>query len=442
MMLKTQDPWWLKIMPLSLRKLLVGRNNLHAVIHNIGWLFFDKVLRASLGIIVGAWIARYLGPSQFGNLSYCIAFIAIFQAIVNLGLDGIVVRDLASHKDSQNEILGTVFCMRILAGLVCWFFVVLGFGMMDGFSSNSLLIVMILGASLIFQASDTVDLWFQSQSQSRRTVITKSCAYLASNIFKVFLILMDAPLFAFAIAIALESALNALGLFIAYRRFPMNNRWKNQFQRWGFLLNESWPYILSSLAIIVYMRVDQIMVKNILDDSALGLYAAMLPISSIWNVIPMLVCISLGPYMARKKLEGKKYFNASLLLVFRLFLAMSVGISILIAIIAKPLLVFLYGSSFEAAGNILSIYVFTNVPIFLGLAQGIWILNYKKSHVMLFQTFIGAAVSVMGNLFLIPILGLQGAAITAVFSQLCSAVLVNIIFSKELFFMQLGIKRQ
>ena len=87
------DPGWVRFLPASLRQRLAGRVNLHAVIHNSGWLMFDKLVRMLLGLVVGAWVARYLGPESFGELAYVLAYVAFFQAIANLGIDGIIVRE-------------------------------------------------------------------------------------------------------------------------------------------------------------------------------------------------------------------------------------------------------------------------------------------------------------------------------------------------------------
>lgn len=435
-----KDPIWLSFLPSSIRQRLMGRINLHKALHNTSWLLFDKVLRALLGVGVGAWLARYLGPSQFGELAYCIAFISIFQAISNLGLDGIVVRELSRDKNKANMVLGTVLQMRLLVGCFCWILAVLIFYLFNRDDTHLIVLVIIVGGSLVFQAADTVDLWFQSQVQSRRTVLAKACAYIISNGIKIALILMHAPLIAFAIVVASEAAMNAFALFLSYRSYPCKGGWQIRTQISKTLLRESWPYIISGLSIMIYMRIDQIMIKNILNDAALGLYAAMLPLSNIWNVIPITICSSIAPIMARKKIQGDQHFDEALLFVFRSFWLISVSISF-ITIFFSPLLIqLLYGESYKEVSGVLNIYILTNIPIFLGVAQSLWLLNQRRSYISVIQTLSGAVISICGNLLLLPIFGLKGAAISAVTSQIFSAMLINGFFSKELFLMQMGIR--
>ena len=195
-----RDPAWIRFLPVSVRPYLAGRNNLHAAMHNSGWLLFDKLVRLMLGLLVGAWVARYLGPAQYGELAYALAYIAFFQTVSTLGLDSIVVRDLVIHPEREAQILGTAFTLRFACGIFSWLVAVLGMAVISGWSDRSVLLVLLVGGSLVFQAADTVDLWFQSRSQSRRTVVAKLAAYLLSGGVKVALIVAEAPLAAFAAA--------------------------------------------------------------------------------------------------------------------------------------------------------------------------------------------------------------------------------------------------
>lgn len=138
----------------------------HAIVANAGWLIFDRLVRVLLGLTVGAWIARYLGPTRFGELSYVIAFIALFQAIANLGVDAIVVRDIARAEERAPLILGTALWMRLGAGLLCWVVASIIMALIHSGDHEIIWMTMIVGGSLVFQASDTVDLWFQSQTRS------------------------------------------------------------------------------------------------------------------------------------------------------------------------------------------------------------------------------------------------------------------------------------
>ena len=107
---------WTKYLPEMLREWLDGRLVLQKTIGNTGWLLFDRVLRIVIGLTVGAWIARYLGPAQFGELAYVLSFIAFFQVIADLQADGFIVRDIAQEKGEASVILGTTLWLRVIFG--------------------------------------------------------------------------------------------------------------------------------------------------------------------------------------------------------------------------------------------------------------------------------------------------------------------------------------
>lgn len=406
---------------------------------NSGWLFLDKGIRAVLGLLVGAWIARYLGPSQFGELAYYLAIIAILQSVTTLGMDGVVVREIAKTPGMANSILGTALWMRLLAGIVCWILVLIGFAITNRADNQGLWILGIVGASLLFQSSDVIDLWFQGRSQNKRGVYAKLSAYLLGNAIKVALIYLGAELMAFAIVVAVEAVFVSIALYVSYRYYPCKDSWLKSWALARQLIAESWPYLLSVTSIMIYMRVDQIMIKEILGEYELGLYSAVLPFATVWNVMPMIICAVLMPYLSRTRVESKYDFDRYLMYLFRSFWLISIGLVLLINLCSAFIIGTIYGSAYQEAIPVLNIYILTIIPIFLGVAQNIWIVNERKANMLLLQTAVGAAASITLNFIFIPLWGLEGAAIAAVLSQFISAVLINLVIAKKLFMMQLGI---
>lgn len=430
-------PTWLALLPKALQERLQGRTNLLAILQNSGWLLLDKILRLALGLLVGAWVARYLGPAQYGELAYVLAYIAFFQAVTTLGLDGIVVRDIAQHKDRANIVLGTAFMLRLGVGVACWLGAVGSMAWLNGLHDRSVVLTALAGGSLVFQAADTVDLWFQSQSQSRRTVLTKMMAYLISSGVKVVLILNDAPLTAFAAVMVLDGLTAAVGLAVAYKMFPCEHRWIHVSSTACHLLSESWPFMLGGISIMVYMRIDQIMIKEMLGAHELGIYAAVLPLATLWQFIPMTLSTSLAPFVARKKAESEDAYWQALQKIFKAHALLGWLVCIPTVVLANLVVSMLYGTTYQQGAMVLKIYVFTNLFINMGVAQGLWLLNDRRAIVSLAKTVVGAAVAILGNWLLIPYYGIAGVAVVAVMAQFVSAVLTNMLFSKRVFLMQI-----
>lgn len=293
---------------------------------------------------------------------------------------------------------------------------------------------------MLFQAADTIDLWFQSKSQSKRTIIPKFIAVIVSNSMKVSLLILAAPLYAFALVVTIEALIGSLGLCFSYRLLPTAHAWRAGFGRAMQLLSESYPYLVSGLAITVYMRIDQIMIKAFLGYEASGLFAAAIPFSTISYAIPVILCVSLAPVVARKKHEGAAAYQELLLQIFRAFGLMSILVSLVTAVAAPLLISIVYGRRFDGAAPVLAIHVFCCFFVFQGMAQSLWMVNERRGHWALGQTLFGAVVAISANFLLLQTLGVIGAAISAVLSQAASAVFSNLLISREVLAMQFGIR--
>lgn len=419
---------------------LLTHQALRRIVANTGWLLFDKLLRLVLWLVVGAWVARYLGPNDFGELAYVLATMAFFQIACALGADQIVVRDIAHHPENASVLLGTLLAMRTAAGLVGWIVAVAITALFSGGDEKAVALVALAGGSLVFLAGDTVDLWFQSQTQSRRTVLAKLGAVLLSNGCKVALILIRAPVAAFAIMVALEAAAGAAGLALVYRRFRTLEPWRAVAAQARQLLRQSYPFLLSGLSITVYMRIDQIMIKNMLGQRQLGIYAAALSISQLWHIIPTTVSISVAPDIARRKLQGQLEYERALLLLFRISGAAALCIAAMCALGAPILVKLLYGSQYTQAAPILAIHALSNFFVFQGVVAALWLTNEGAGHLYLMKTVLGGFTAVVANLLLLPRFGITGAAVGALFSFGISSVFSNLLFAPRIFLMQFGIR--
>src|SRR6218665_2245783 len=437
------DPFWVKLLPAKIRVRMEGRDNLFAVLHNSGWLVADKVFRALAAIVVSAWVARYLGPADFGKLSFILAIVAFFQVVSVLGLDGIVVRDIVKNKEEAGLILGTALAMRLLAGAFSWIGIVLAMMIIYGPGNDNMWMALFIGGSLIFQAADTVDLWFQSQTQSRRTVLVKFLAVLLSGLLRIFLIVQGASLIYFAAAFFLEFSIQALSLAFSYRRFPCGRQWKAQIKTTGKeLLKESWPFLLSSVSILVYMRLDQVMIKEMLSEKELGIYSAVTLISIGWYFIPAVIYTSLLPMMTKVKQQNEELYLSRLAKIFRINWILATILCALVYWQGGNLIRVIFGDKFMGGEKMLYLHMLTNIPVFLGSGSIIWIIVEGTPRQMLVKCILGGVVSVAANWVLIPKFGLAGAAISAVLAQLTACLIVNFFIERPLFYLQLGINRK
>lgn len=406
---------------------------LRALLSNSLWLLLDKGMRLVLGVTVGAWVARYLGPVQFGELAFALAIVALFQAAAGLGLDGILVRELSQRSAPDGTVLGTALSLRWLAGALGWLVAVLYAGLADGWWQTQMQLVALTAAVLVFQPAEALELWFQSQGQAKRGVQARLLAYAASHATKVALILFEAPLIAFAASALFDALATAVALSMAYRRWPSENRWSVSGLLAARLLKESWPLMIGAISVMVYMRIDQVMVKEALGVETLGVYAAVLPLATLWAVIPMTINASLAPTVARAKAQSEQAYQRLMGQIFRSYAALGWVLAILSAASAYVLVPVLFGPAFEGGIAPVMVYGLCNAFIAMGAAQTLWVLNERKPMVTLYKAALGAIACVLLNAWLLPSGGLMGAALAAVIAQFVSTVASNSVLAPEIF---------
>jgi PST family polysaccharide transporter len=435
------DRSWVKLLPRVLRERIERREDLQKFVGNTSWLFADRILRMGIGLFVGVWVARYLGPEQFGLYSYALAFVALFSTLATLGLDSIVVREIVRRPADRDEILGTAFVLKFAGAAIALLAVVAGAFALRPHDSLTHWLVAVIAAGMVFQAFDVVDFWFQSQLQSRLSVYAKTVAFLAISIVKVLLILNAAPLIAFAWAGLSEIAIGAAGLAIVYRANGQDFRaWRANLYRGKLLLRDSWPLIVSGLAIAVYMKIDQIMLGEMIGDQAVGVFSAAARISEAVYFVPMIIASSALPAIIEAKRTSEESYYQRVEKLVRVMAGMALAIVIPIAFLADHVVRVLYGSAYVQAGPVLAIHIWAAVFVFLGVAQSPWTVGENLTRLLMLRTLVGAVANVALNILLIPSYGALGAAIATIVSYSLSAFLLNAIDRRTriFFLMQLS----
>jgi len=416
---------------------LADRPDLKAFTKNSSWLIGDKLMKLGVAVFVGAWVARFLGPAQYGQLSYAIAFISIFQAVSILGMDSILVKYVASAQYDPGQVLGTALRLRWIGALLAYLALVVTVTLFLDDDPKLRSVTLIVGLMMFFQISDVIDLWFQGNSQSKRTVIAKSASYIVTAGFKVVLILLGARLVMFALAQVLEAGLSALALYFSYRLYKASSKWSYDWKLAKLILSQSLPILVSGLSILVYMRVGIIFLREIKGSAEVGIYTAGAALSEVWYFIPMTLVTSAAPIVAKKKLHNESDYNAALLNLFAAMWYFALTVSIVNFVIARPLMQVLYGARYTGSSTVLSIHAFTLVAVGVGVVQSLWIVNEGKTRISVYQAATGAACSIIANFILVPRYGAAGAAASTVLAQFAQAFLINFIVAPKLFKMQL-----
>ncbi len=390
---------------------------------NTSWLFAEQILRMIAGFLVGVWIARYLGPEKYGLFSYALAFVSLFQGISKLGLDGIVVRDIVKEPEKTNIYLGTAFWLKLGAGIFTFFLILI----ISWFTADTLqtfFFINIIAAGIIFQSFEVIDFYYQATVQAKYISIRKIIQLVLSSLLKIYLVLIKADLIWFVWVTLFDAVSMAIFSWLIY---------KNQ-KHPGFLkcfdknlakkiIKDGFPLLLSSIAIMIYMRIDQVMIKNMLGDREVGLYSAAVKLVEMWYFIPMIITSSLFPAIVNAKKNSEELYYQRLNLLFAFLIFISLLISIFTILYSKGIIKFLYSETYLESSSILSISIWSTIFVYIGVATSQWLITENLQKLSFYRTLYGAIINIILNLLLIPIMKAEGAAIATVISYAVAAYL-------------------
>lgn len=392
---------------------------------NTSWLFAEKILRMTIGLFVGIWVARYLGPEQFGLFSYAQNFVGLFTAIATLGLDGIVVRELVKDESRRDELIGTAFWLKLIGAVSVLAILAIAVNFTSNDSYTNILIFIIASAT-IFQSFNVIDFYFQSKVLSKYVVYANIISLFISSVVKIALILNEASLIAFAWVIFFDSVVLALG----YLYFYMKNNAKFKIQSLIFkretavlLLKDSWPLMLGGFSFVVFSNIDNIMIKEIMGDFYVGIYDSAYRLVTLWYFLPGLVLSSLMPSLINSH-HNSELFVGRLLSISTLLVWIAIAIFSIYSIFNEAIIQISYGEQYVDAITLLSSLAAVNLLIFFNSVWNYWMTVENRTKRTLLFHLCTALLNIILNYFFIHKYGVIGA----VYALLVSLLITYIIF--------------
>lgn len=399
------------------------------IFKNASWYLLERTIRLAGAFLVGAWVARYLGPERYGTFAYATALIATLGFLASWGIESLVIRDLVQAPQRQQQIVSTYFLVRI-SGAFAVPGIAMGFLLWSHPGESELLLVsIVLSVAMLLSSMDVADCWLQAQQRSSATSLIRLVGFLVGAVAKCVLILVGAPLVWFAATNALESTVIAIAYWFLLRKGGV----KVALGNWDFsevkrLLLDGKTMMLSGLTVVIYSRLDVLAIGGLISKEALGPYAMAASMCGAWNMVGMSVVQAWAPHISAAKTTGTTQYVEVLRRFLLACLLMSVAGSLAIAGMATFIFDQLLGPAYAAGGKILSILVWSSVPVFLGMATSQIIVNDRLYWVSLFRTSLGMLISLAIMAPAALKFGVNGVAVVVIGSG-CMATLA-ILFSR------------
>lgn len=395
-------------------------------ITNTSWLIMERIIRLMLAFLTTILIVRYLGPEKFGLYSYSISIVSLIAVLAYAGLENILTRELVKHPERMNELLGTGFVLR-LAGAVLIIAVLLIIGFAVREPRLNFLMILIIGTANIFQPFGVIDFYFQSKVQVKYSVIVQSASFFLLTIARILSIVLHAHVIVFAILITVEALVCAIGYVIAYSSQGKKiSQWKYNRDVAREFIRDAWPLILSGLAVSTFAKIDQVLLKFLVNEEGVGFYSAAVRIVEAWYFIPMAITTSIFPAILNAKQTNEFEYKKRLEKSYDLMSVISISIAVIISVLSGSIIQLFYGERFNSSAPVLSIYIWSGVATFLGVASNQFLIAENLTKLSLYRSVFGMAANIILNFLLIPVYGIIGAALATLISYFMSTFFIGV----------------
>lgn len=398
-------------------------------VHNTSWPFFARVVSLVISFIVTTYIARYLGPENYGQLSYAVSFISIFSFIASLGIEQIIYRDLIRHPELQNKYMGSAVVLKVVAGIAATTLAIL-FSLVTSQIDISFILICILSGTFIFNSLNIITYEFQAKVESKYPSIVSLIIAFVLNALKVLVVVMEQGVIYLAAVLLLESILTS-GLLLYYRikKIGTIRQWTYDSNIARSLIKDAFPLMFSSAFALIYARIDQIFIKHMINTESVGLYDAAVRLTEVWYLIPNVLVGSFFPALVHAKKTSDVEYTKRLGWLGLALLLIAVAIALPTTFIAPWVMNIVFGPAFVAGSLVLQIYIWSNIGTFLGNLSTNYLINENQRFAVFVSSCLGMITNIVLNIVLIPRYGIEGAAVATLISY--SLIPASLIFFKE-----------
>lgn len=399
-----------------------------SIFKNAAWIITCKIIQSVINFVIGLLTARYLGPSNYGTLSYVMSVVAFAMPIMQLGLNQTLVKEFVKSPDQEGSILGTALVINIISSVFCMIGSVAFVAIANGNEKETILVCVLYSFSLLFQATEMTQYWFQSKLLSKYPSIASLCAYIVVALYKTYLLVTQKSVTLFALSNVLDYFLISLFLIVIYKKIG-SQRLSVNWRLGRDMLSRSKYYIIPSLMVMIFQHTDRIMIKLMIGETETGFYSAAITCIGISAFVFSAIIDSARPDILGKKETDEIVYERRVIQLYSIITWLSLAQSIVMTVLASPIVSLLYGEKYSRTADILRVAVWYVTFSHYGSVRNIWILAENKQKYLLFINVSGAIANVLVNFGLIPVLGAIGAAIASLITQFFTNVIIGFLFA-------------
>lgn len=386
-------------------------------IHNAQWIIGCKIIQSLLQMVVGMLSARYLGPSNYGLISYASSIVAFVVPVMQLGMRSTLVQEYVVSPEKEGQIMGTSLALNLLSAVACIVAVTCFAAVTSAGSAVTVAVCAIYSVQLIFQAIEMLQCWFQAKLLSKYSSLAMLGAYVAVSAYKIFLLATQKSVYWFAFSHSVEYCVIGAAMIAIYKKLGVQ-RLSFSWELAKDLFSRSKYYILASMMVTIFQNTSHVLLKLMVGDAQNGFYAAAATCGSVAQFVFMAIIDTARPVVLESRQKSQTAFEKNMSRIYSVIVYLAFAQTICFVLLAQPIIRILYGQDYLAAVPVLRILVWNSAFSYMGVVRNIWILGEEKHSVLWIINLYGAIASVVLNTLMIPSWGACGAAFASVLTQI------------------------
>lgn len=393
------------------------------LVRNASSIIIGKVVQSVFGLLVGLLTARYLGPSNYGLISYAAAYVAFFATACSLGTNNLLVKEFVDYPGEEGLIIGSSIVMRLLSSVLAILIIVVISCIIDAGEKTTVLVVGISSMCLVFQQpAEVFDYWLQSRLESKITAGATLIAYTVATSFKLYFLITQKSVLFFAVITSLDYL--CLGLLLsAWYKKHNGPQLRYSFDYAKRLLSKSYHLIISGMMFAIYSQVDKLMLKHISGESQVGYYAVAYSLCTMWCFVLGAIITSFYPSIMEADKNGDELlFEKKNRQLYAIVFYVSTFVSVILAVFATPIVRILYGEYYMPCVPLVRIITWYTCFSYIGTARAAWTVAKGFQKHLYKINLLSAIANVFLNLLLIPSMGAVGAALASLIAHMLITV--------------------
>ncbi len=397
------------------------------IISNSAWVIIQHIYSMLTSLIIVALIARHLGPADYGLINYCSSLIAMFTTLSGLGMDNLIVSEIIRNPEKEGGYLGSALVMRLAASFISYPVILALIAVMNPGNHTLFIVAALQALGMIFQTYEVLVYWFRIKLKMKYISIALVAAITVNTIFRIVLLINKATVEWFALSISVQALVGGI-IIAAFFAKKSDVRLKAGFRDARDLLKISYNCIISSMAIIIYMEVDKILLEKMTGSANVGIYSAAVVMATCWQFIPVTLIDSSRPVI----LEKRKTSHEAYIDQFKLLMAgvnlMAFIFALLMSCLGWFFIYFLYGKDYLGAFIPLIILSWSSFIGISGYTRTVWITGegfykYEKSYAVT-----AMILNILLDIVLIWQFGVIGAAVATLITYVYEVLIVPLFF--------------